>query len=122
MTIKYLIDENQRGVLWHVIQKHNARGINPIDAIRVGDPIDLPLRSSDSAIIEWSANNSRLLVTFDKKTMPGHFYHRLSSGLDHPGVFMLRSDDIPVATVSFLAATAYASLPEEWRNAIHFIP
>ena len=98
MNIKYLIDENQRGVLWHVIQKHNARGIDTI------------------------ADNDRILVTFDKKTMPTHLNLRLSSGLDHPGLFILRRDDIPLQTLSFLVATAHASHPEEWRNMMHFIP
>lgn len=32
MPLRFLLDENQRRVLWHVIQRHNARGIDPIDA------------------------------------------------------------------------------------------
>jgi len=49
MPLRYLLDENQRGVLWHVIQRHNARGIDPIDTVRVGDTPDLPLGTDDPA-------------------------------------------------------------------------
>lgn len=70
MPLRYLLDENQRGVLWHVIQRHNARGIEPIDALRVGDVPDLPLGSDDAAILNWAEREQRILVTFDKSTNP----------------------------------------------------
>jgi len=66
MPLRYLLDENQRGVLWHVIQRHNARGIDPIDAQRVGDPADLPLGSEDPAILLWAEREQRILVTFGR--------------------------------------------------------
>jgi hypothetical protein len=47
MPLRYLLDENQRGVLWHVIQRHNARGVDPIDAVRVGDLPELPLGADE---------------------------------------------------------------------------
>ncbi len=120
--IKYLIDENQRGMLWRIIQRHNARGIYAFHAQRVGDPPDLPLKSKDHAIIQWCAENEHILVTFDKTTMPDQFRQWLSQGRDHPGLFVLRRDDIPQEVVEFLYTAAHASLPSEWRNRIQFIP
>ena len=40
MLAGYVLDEQLRGSLWQAIQSHNARGIDPIDATRVGDPPD----------------------------------------------------------------------------------
>jgi hypothetical protein len=48
MPIAYVLDENLRGKpLWHAIRHHNRGGATRIDATRVGDPADRPLRSLD---------------------------------------------------------------------------
>ncbi len=70
MPLRYLLDENQRGVLWHVIQRHNARGIDPIDTVRVGDLPELPLGTEDPVILRWAQREQRILVTFS-------FMHKL---------------------------------------------
>lgn len=93
-----------------------------LDVLRVGDPSDLPLRSTDQAILEWSCTHERILVTFDKRTIPKLFQARLAAGFTHPGVFMLRRDDIVMETLEHLVLAAYASDPAEWVNAIRFIP
>src|SRR5438270_13531903 len=46
--LSFVLDEHLRGPLWIAIQTHIARGIHPIDAVRVGDPTDLPLGTKDS--------------------------------------------------------------------------
>src|SRR5438128_2200982 len=45
----FLLDEHLRGPLWPAILRHNAQGGLLIDAVRVGDPPDLPLGSDDPA-------------------------------------------------------------------------
>src|SRR5262245_14175464 len=76
--------------LWHMIQRHNALGINPLEAVRVGDIEELPLRSIDPDILEWSDRNEHILVTLDKTTMPQFFQQRISAGLHHPGMFLIK--------------------------------
>ena len=51
MALAFLLDENLRGLLWKHIRRHNVRGVHPIDAVRVGDVADLPLGSTDPAIL-----------------------------------------------------------------------
>ena len=41
MPLTYLLDEHLRGPLWRAIQRHNALGTDPLDAVRVGDVEDL---------------------------------------------------------------------------------
>ena len=37
MAIRFLIDENLLGRLSRAVARHNARGVNLIDAVQVGD-------------------------------------------------------------------------------------
>jgi hypothetical protein len=80
MPLRYLLDENQRGPLWHVIQRHNARGLDPLDVVRVGDVPELPLGVDDPSILRWAEQEQRILVTFDKSTTAGHLANHLSGG------------------------------------------
>ena len=57
MNPRFLLDEHLRGFLWKAIRHHNLIGGDFIDAIRVGDPADLPLGSSDPDILIWAEDN-----------------------------------------------------------------
>lgn len=70
--IPFLLDEHLRGPLWSAIQRHNLRASSTNDAVRVGDPPDLPLGSQDEVILVWAERENRILVTEDVNTMPGH--------------------------------------------------
>ena len=49
--LRFLLDEHLRGPLWSAIQRNNALGGLPIDAMRVGDPADLALGIDDLSIL-----------------------------------------------------------------------
>jgi hypothetical protein len=72
VALAFVLDENQRGLLWRAIVRHNQAGVNVLDAVRVGDFPDLPLGSSDPDILLWSEREGRILVSFDKATMADH--------------------------------------------------
>src|SRR5690349_12917848 len=69
MALAYLLDENERGVLWRALQRHNSFGVNPIDVLRVGDFSELPLGSKDPAILLWAEANNRILISRDERTL-----------------------------------------------------
>lgn len=121
MALRYLLDENQRGTLWHVIQRHNARGIDPIDAVRVGDVPDLPLGSDDPEILRWAEREQRILVTFDKSSIGPHLSAHLAAGNHCPGIFMVSTHSNAVRIIEFLVLAAHASAPEEWRDWIKYL-
>jgi hypothetical protein len=121
MSLRYLLDENQRGVLWHLIQRHNARGIDPLDAVRVGDAPDLPLGTDDPAILRWAEREQRILVTFDKSTMGRHLSEHLAAGNHCPGIVMVPTESKPVQVLEFLILAAYASEPVEWQDWIKYL-
>jgi len=68
MALRYLLDENARGVLWHAIVRHNAASSEPLDVVCVGDLDDLPLATPDPDILRWAAREGRVLVTFFART------------------------------------------------------
>jgi hypothetical protein len=70
MPLAILLDEHLRGTLWRAIQHHNARGSNPLDVVRVGDPENLPLGSLDPEILLWAEREERILVSEDRKPLP----------------------------------------------------
>jgi hypothetical protein len=118
----YVIDEQLRGPLWQAIQSHNAKGIHLIDAIRVGDPPDLPLGSTDPDILIWAELTGRILVSRDEATMKTHLADHLATGRHSPGVFLIRHGSTLNEVVEFLVAAAYASDAYEWVDRSVYIP
>ena len=88
----------------------------------LGDLPDLPLGSTDADILRWSEREQRILVTFDKTTLPQHLTTHLQAGNHCPGVFVLRRDSRLSQVVNHLALVAYASEVWEWQDRIEFIP
>lgn len=122
MAIAYLLDENVPSSLWRAIRRRNITAENPLDAVRVGEPDDLPFSSDDAAILRWAQSTNRILVTLDKSTMPDHLSNRLKSGQHCPGVFMLRPGCSIPMVLEFLELAAEASEADEWRDRIAFVP
>ena len=119
--IQYLLDENLRGPLWNVIQRHNARGIDPIQAVRVGDSNELQIGTTDDQILEWCESNQHILVTYDKSSMPSHLQSHLARGRNCPGIFMLHESCTWMSVLDFLVLAVYASEEFEWVNAIRYV-
>lgn len=123
MPLRYVLDENLRAhQLWLAVLQHNATGVDPLDAGRVGDPADLPLGSSDPDILLWAEQHDRILVSRDWRTMPRHLADHLASDHHSPGIFQLRRHAYMDAIIDFLVYAAYSSDADDWTNAIEPIP
>jgi hypothetical protein len=122
MPLAFLLDEHLRGPLWQAIVRHNATGGLWLDVVCVGDPADLALGASDPEILQWAERESRLVVTEDRHTMPAHLEEHLEAGRQCHGILILRQDSPRQTLVECLELIAHAGLPDEFRNAVHFIP
>jgi predicted nuclease of predicted toxin-antitoxin system len=122
MAIRFLVDENLHGRLWSAVVHHNARGVDPIDAVQVGDPPDLPRGSEDPDILIWAEREDRILVSRDLSTLPHFLSDHLQAGHHSPGVFLIRRGTTLHEVVDFLVLAAYASEPWEWTDRCQFIP
>ena len=91
-----------------------------LDLIRVQDA---GLRSSDDeSILEWAANEGRVLLTHDVTTMRAHAYARISAGLPMPGVFEV-GQDLPIGiAIEEILSLAEHSLDGEWEGQVRFLP
>jgi hypothetical protein len=122
MALAYVLDEHLRGELRQAILSHNVKGAYPVDAVCVGEPLDLPLGSTDPEVLLWGERYSRILVTRDERTMKTHLADHLSHGHHSPGVFLIRKGSTIPEVVSFLAAAAYASEAADWHDLWAYIP
>ena len=84
---------------------------------------DAGLRSgNDESILEWAANERRVLLTHDVTTMRSHAYARISTGLSMPGVFEV-SQDLPIGiAIGEILSLAEYSLDGEWEGQVRFLP
>ena len=123
MTIRFVLDEQLRGgALWHALQQHYATAMNPLDVVRVGDPPDLPRGTQDPDILLWAEREGRIVLTLDKKTMPGHLSQHLLAGLHSPGILVIRSGSTVLEIIEFLEAVLLASDPVAWQDQLWHIP
>ena len=116
MTVRFVADENfNRAILVGV-----QRRAEHIDVARVQD---VGLRNADDPVVlQWAADEGRVLVTHDIKTIPGFAHERVSVGLPMPGVIIVRSV-LPIAVViDELVIIEAASGPEDWKDRVHYLP
>src|SRR5438876_8684909 len=108
MPLSFVLDEQLRGPLWNAILRHNARGSYPLDVVRVGDEPLLPLSALDPEVLLWAEQHGRILITEDKRTMPGHLTAHLAAGRHSPGILLVSLGCTVPRALSFLVAAAYA--------------
>lgn len=76
----------------------------------------------DPIILEWCANDQRVLVSHDVSTITKHAYERVSAGKSMPGVFEVpREMPVGEAIEDILLLVEY-SLDGEWEGQIRYLP
>jgi len=113
---KLLTDENFDSTIVRGLLRRNPG----LDVIRVQD-VDLEA-TPDQAILEWAADEGRILLTHDRDTMPNFAYERVRAGQPMPGVFLV-SDLMPTgqAIEEILLAIECLSA-DECQNCVRFFP
>lgn len=75
----------------------------------------------DPEVLRIAAESGRILLSHDRRTMPTHFAQFLQNN-SSPGVIIISQDlDIGTAIEGLLIIWA-ASVTEEWRNQLGFLP
>ncbi len=82
---------------------------------------DVGLRTADDpAVLQWAAEQDRVLVTHDVRAIPGFAHARAAGGWPMPGVLLVLT---PVATaIDELAVIAEASDQAEWGGRAMYLP
>jgi predicted nuclease of predicted toxin-antitoxin system len=114
--LKFLSDENFNG---DIVRGLFLRQPN-LNLLRIQD---VGLRElDDPAILNWAANNERILLTHDRATMPDFAYDRLLSGQQMSGVFLI-NDRMPTRqAIDELLLLNTCSQQEEWKGIVLYLP
>ena len=76
----------------------------------------------DPDVLRIAAEEGRILVSHDFKTMPRHFGHFLQASGSCPGVFLVRQSAPIGSVIEELVLIWSATDADEWRNRIVRIP
>jgi hypothetical protein len=91
-----------------------------VDLVRVQD-VGLS-GADDPTVLEWTAENGRVLLTHDVATMTRYAYDRVRDGKRMPGVFEVgRHVPIGVA-IEEIILLAECSLEGEWEGQVRYLP
>src|SRR5262249_44220680 len=110
------------GPLLRALRQHPTAATHPVDVVQVGEPVDLPLGTPDPDVLLWAERTGRVLVTRDKRTMPGFLANHLQAGRHSPGIYVFRRRLTIPEIVDLLVIAAYTTDPLLIRDRYEFIP
>lgn len=91
-----------------------------LDIVRVQD-VGLS-GATDPDVLEWAAQEGRIVLTHDTMTLIDFAYERVRAGKPMPGVIEV-PDDTPIgAAIEDILLLAEASLIDEWEGVIIYLP
>ncbi|SRR6266851_8709070 len=91
-----------------------------LDLVRVQDVGLGP--TPDAVILEWAAQQGRVVVSVDKKTLAVDAWDRVAHGLPMPGVAILRILLTIGQAVNELELIALAGSPDDFRDQVIYLP
>jgi hypothetical protein len=91
-----------------------------LDVVRVQD-VGL-LGKRDPEVLEWAANENRILLTHDATTMTNHAYSRVESGAPMAGLFEVSQEIAIGEAIADLLLIATCSVDGEYANQVRYLP
>lgn len=114
--LRFLADENFNNQIVRGLLRRRPE----IDVVRVQD-VGLS-ETDDRIILEWAAQQSRILLTHDVETMTRYAYERVQADLAMPGVFEI-SRSVPVGlAIKEIILIAEGSFEGEWEGQVQYLP
>lgn len=118
MKIRFLLDENLSPKLKSAVLRLNPE----IDIVRVGDPEAPLLGTLDPDLLRYLELSQRLLVTDNRKSMPGHLEAHWTTGGHIWGVIWLRPGTNLGSWAEAIFLLWETSDSEEWKDKLDWIP
>jgi predicted nuclease of predicted toxin-antitoxin system len=114
--LRLAADENFNNDILRGLIRRNAE----LDIVRIQD-VGLS-GQDDPTVLEWAAQENRVLLTHDVSTITDYAYQRVREGKPMPGVFEVgRGVSIGKAIEDILLLAEY-SLEDEWEGQIRYLP
>ena len=118
MKPRYLLDEHVNPA----IQRQLRRLIRELDARCVSDGDAPPKGTRDDDLLAWANANEFILITEDRRTMPGAIARRSELGEYTFGVFFIRPGACIGAVIEALELIWHTSAHNEFIDSALFIP
>jgi hypothetical protein len=114
--LRMLADENFRGAIVRGLTERRTT----IDLVRVQD---VGLRQqADEVVLNWAAENNRIVLTHDRSTMPDRAYERMVHGLRMPGMFVIDDRRQVRAAIEELLLIDECSEMIDWSERVVYLP
>jgi hypothetical protein len=78
--------------------------------------------ADDATILDWAAQQERVLVTHDVSTLTKHAYERVAAGRPMPGVFEVGTAVSIGRAIDDLLLIVECSYEGEWEGQIRYLP
>jgi hypothetical protein len=89
---------------------------------RISDPDAPPTGVTDPDLLVWCEAHGMLLVTNNRKSMPGHLADHLAQGRHVPGILVIDPAMSVEELAEELSLVEGASLENEFRDQIRYLP
>lgn len=114
--MKFLADENFDGAVFRGLVRH----LPDLDLVRVQD-VGLTA-ADDPSILEWAAREGRILLTHDRRTMPGYAYRMMADGKKLAGMIVMKPN-LPVGQIiADIELIEACSTSEDWVDKVIDLP
>jgi hypothetical protein len=114
--LRLLTDEDVHGDIVAGLRRRQPA----LDLVRVQD-VGLG-HTPDAIILEWVAQQGRVVVSVDKKTLAVEAWNRVARGLPMPGVAILRTILSIGHAITELELIVVAGNPDDFRDLVIYLP
>ena len=115
---QFLLDENLPPTLAGQLRRHEPR-ITVMAIDQWGAP---PGGTGDPEILRWIEEHDFLLTTNNRHSMPGHLRNHLAGGGHIPGILIMPTTRDIGMLIEVLHLVWGASLADEYRDKITYLP
>jgi hypothetical protein len=114
--VRFLADQNFEADITRGLLRHMS-SLDIITAHEAG------LREApDPELLKWAAEQERVVLTHDRRTMPDHAGNRIRAGLRMCGIVVVPRRLSLSQTIEEIELIATCSLEGEWENKVQFLP
>jgi hypothetical protein len=114
-VLRFAADEHVDGDAVREIVRRNPT----IDIVRIQDIMP---GAHDRRVLEWAAEQGRVLITYDKRTMAVFDYEHVAAGLPMPGVYIVRQRVRPGRLIEELLTIADCTADGELEGQVCYLP
>jgi predicted nuclease of predicted toxin-antitoxin system len=114
--MRFLADENFNNDLLRALKKQRP----DVDIVRVQDTEIY--RADDPTVLDWAANEQRIVLTHDVKSMTKYAYDRVIAGLPMPGIIEVKRDVTTAEIINDVLLMIGAGEPADFENQVRYVP